>query len=104
MVNYTKPGEFYLRITRFSIGPDCQYELIDPSRSPGLQHALTLSAIRGVPVVVQHQQPGEKIQAVLQVNYVANDAVTTVEVVAFDLDELMKIADALIAQDQGGQP
>lgn len=101
---YQQPGHFDIGIRRFVIPADCQLNLVDIGRARGFQHALTLSEIRGVPVVIQHQAPGEKIQATLQVTFIIGDTVTMVEGVAIDLDELLKIADALIAQAWGIRP
>ena len=97
-LRYDRPDYFYIDIARFLLAPDAQIELLE--HQPSSQHAYTLGEIRGVPVVFQHQAPGERIQAILQVHFVTGDVVTLIESVAIDFDELIKIADALIAEIQ----
>jgi hypothetical protein len=90
-LQYERPQYFYIRIERFLIAPEGQVELVAPP--PGSQDALILNEIRGVPVVFLYQGP-------LQVHFVIDNVVTYVEGVAIDFDELIKIADGLIAQTQ----
>jgi hypothetical protein len=90
-LEYERPQYFYIRIERFLIAPEGQVELLAPP--PGSQDALILNEIRGVPVVFLYQGP-------LQVHFVMDNVVTYVEGVAIDFDELIKIADGLIAETQ----
>jgi len=90
-LQYDRPDYFYIRMQRFSIAPEGQVELLAPP--PGSQDALILNEIRGIPVVFLYQGP-------LQVHFVIDNVATYVEGVAIDFDELIKIADALIAQIQ----
>jgi hypothetical protein len=99
-VVYSQPRYFDITIRRWPIRAQCQFEIADPSRAPGIEHALTLTELRGVPVVIEHQEPGKKIQAVLQVTFVTGNVVTVVEGVAIDLDELIRIADEILALPQ----
>ena len=99
-LQYDRPEYFYIRIARFLIDPDGQVELIGHPAEGNIRFAYTLSEIRGVPVVYQHQAPGERIQALLQVHFVTDNVVTFIESVAIDFDELIKIADALIAETE----
>ena len=99
-LQYDRPEYFDIRIARFLIDPDGQVELIGHPAEGNIRFAYTLGEIRGVPVVYQHQAPGEQIQALLQVHFVTDNVVTFIESVAIDFDELIKIADALIAQIQ----
>lgn len=101
-VAYHQPEYFDIDIKRFLIAPDAKIELI--ADRPPLEHAFTLGEIRGVPVVFQHQAPAEQFQALLQVHFVTDNVVTFIESVAIDFDELIKIADALIAQTEEASP
>jgi hypothetical protein len=94
-LEYERPQYFYIRIERFLIAPEGQVELLAPP--PGSQDALILNEIRGVPVVFAYQGS-------LQVHFVVDNVVTYVEGVAIDFDELIKIADGLIAQIQQASP
>lgn len=95
-VRYEKPKQFYISVRRFLIPPDCRLEVTDLGRAPASLHAVTLSSIEDVPVVIRHQAPGKKVQAVLQVTFIEGDVVTTVESVASDLDDLINIARSMI--------
>jgi hypothetical protein len=99
-LQYDRPQYFDIRIARFLLDPDGQVELVAHRAEGDIRFAYTLSEIRGMPVVYQHQAPGEQIQALLQVHFVTDNVVTFIESVAIDFDELIKIADALIAQIQ----
>jgi hypothetical protein len=99
-LEYQRPGYFYIDIARFLLAPDAQVELIGDPAEGNLRFAYTLGEIRGVPVVYQHQAPGERVQALLQVHFVTDNVVTFIEGVAIDFDELIKIADGLIAQTE----
>jgi hypothetical protein len=92
-LQYDRPEYFWIRINRFLIAPEGQVELLAPPASA--QDALILNEIRGVPVVFAYG-------GVLKVHLVIGNVVTRVEGVAIDFDELIKIADALIAQMQQG--
>jgi len=91
-VAYHRPQYFDIRINRFHIAPEGQVELRAPPA--GGQDALILNEIRGHPAVFLYQGP-------LQVHFVIDSVLTYVEGVAIDFDELIKIADALIAQTEG---
>jgi hypothetical protein len=97
-LSYERPGYFYIRIIRAPRAPTCQIERV--AHTPESQHAFTLGEIRAVPVVFQHQAAGEPIQALLQVSFVMDNVLTGIESVAIDFDELIKIADGLIAESQ----
>jgi hypothetical protein len=103
-LEYERPQYFYIRIQRFLLAPDAQVELIGDGPSSEDQEAYTLGGIRGVPVVFNHQAPGQHIQAFLQVHFVTDNVVTVIEGVAIDFDELIKIADGLIGQMQEASP
>jgi hypothetical protein len=90
-LEYQRPGYFYIDIVRFLIAPDSKVQRV--GHTPGSGLAYTLSEIRGVPALFQHQAP-------LQVYFVSDGLLTFIESVAIDFDELIRIADALIAQTQ----
>ncbi len=94
--SYDQPGYFYIDVRRFVIPAGCQFEVQDIGRVPDSQHAITLTSLNGQRAVIQHQAPGEKIQATLQVMFIEGDVVTLVESVAMDLDELIKVAESLM--------
>ena len=94
-LEYDRPEYWPIVIKRFLIAPEGQVELLAPP--PGSQDALILNEIRGVPVVFLYQGP-------LQVHFVTGNVVTYVQGVAIDFDELIKIADGLIAQIQEASP
>lgn len=81
---------------RFVIPADCQFEVQDIGRATESQHAITLTTLQGEPAVIQHQAPGQKIQATLQVMFIEGNVVTLVESVAIDLDDLTKVAQSLM--------
>lgn len=100
-LQYDRPQYFYIRISRFLLAPDAQVELVAHRTEGDIRFAYTLSEIRSVPIVYQHQDPsGQHVQALLQVHFVVDDVVTFIESVAIDFDELIKIADPLIAEMQ----
>jgi len=102
-LQYDRPEYFYIRLGRRLMEADCKVELVAHRPEGDIRHAYTLSEMRGVPVVFQHQDPGgQHVQALLQVHFVTDNVVTFIESVAIDFDELIKIADALIAQMQEG--
>jgi hypothetical protein len=90
-LQYDRPEYFWIRIKRFHIAPEGQVELLAPPASA--QDALILNEIRGVPVVFAYG-------GVLKVHLLIGNVLTRVEGVAIDFDELIKIADALIAQTE----
>lgn len=96
--SYDQPGYFYIDVRRFVIPSDCQLEVQDIGRVADSQHAITLTSLNGQPAVIQHQAPGEKIQATLQVMFIEGDVVTLVESVAIDLDDLTKVAQSLMKE------
>ena len=87
-LQYDRPQYFYIRIVRFLIAPEGQVELLAPP--PGGQEALTLGEIRGVPVVYEPDP--------LRVHFVVGNVLTQIESPLMHLDELIKIADALIGE------
>jgi hypothetical protein len=101
-LQYDRPEYFYIRIQRFLIGADGKVQRVAHTTESG--HAYTLGEIRGILVLFQHQAPGEPIQALLQVYFVKDGVLTFIESVAIDFDELIKIADAIIAEIQEGSP
>ena len=86
---YYRPEYTEIRIMRFLIAPEGQVELLAPPA--GATEALTLGEIRGVPVVYE-QDP-------LRVHFVVGDVVTQIESPLMRLEELIKIADALIGRE-----
>jgi hypothetical protein len=92
-LTYQRPGYFYIDIQRFLIAPDSKVQHV--GHTPGSGLAYTLGEIRGVPVLFQHQAP-------LQVFFVTDNTLTFIESATIDFDELIKIADGLIAQAQQG--
>ena len=94
-LGYQRPGYFYIDIKRFLIAPDSKVELV--ADMPPLEPGVTLSEVRGVPVVYRYPGP-------LQVYFVSDNVLTFIESATIDFDELIKIADALIAQAQGASP
>jgi len=92
-VAYQRPQYFDIDIKRFLIAPDSKVQRV--GHTPGSGHAYTLGEIRGVPALFQHQAP-------LQVYFVSDGVLTFIEGVAIDFDELIKIADAMIAETEEG--
>jgi hypothetical protein len=95
---YIREDYFGILIGRIRSKPACKVERVE--ELPQGQHAYTLGEIRGLPVLYLHQTPGEKIQADLWVEFVIDGVLTRVSSVAIDFDELIMIADALIAEAQ----
>jgi hypothetical protein len=92
-LQYDQPGYHYIRIKRFQIAPEGQVELLAPPA--GAQDALILNEIRDIPAVFAYG-------GVLKVHFVIGNVLTRVEGVAIDFDELIKIADAMIAETEEG--
>lgn len=90
-LQYDRPEYFYIRIKRFHIAPEGQVELLAPPASA--QDALILNDVRGVPAVFAYGGG-------LKVHFLIGNVLTRVEGVAIDFDELIKIADALIAHTE----
>lgn len=86
---YERPQYFYIVIKRFLVAPDGRVRLV---ANPAAEVLYTLGEIRGVPVVY-HRDP-------LQIHFVQGTLLTQIEAPVSDLDELIKIADALIAQSE----
>jgi len=101
-LTFSQPDYFDISIGRGGVDPNCRVEYVEYLPEGG--HAYTLGQIRGVPILYQHQKPGEAIQADLWVEFVAGRVLTRVHSIAIDFDELLKIADALIAQYQQTAP
>ncbi len=101
-LTFSQPDYFDIQIGRVLLAPGCKVEYVE--YLPEGRHAYTLGEIRGVPVFYQHQAPGEAIQADLWAEFVIDDVATRVSSVAIDFDEIINIADALIAQFQEPPP
>lgn len=88
---YERPEYFYITIKRFLVAQDGRVRLV---ANPAAEVTYTLGEIRDVPVLY-HRDP-------LQIHFVQGEVLTQIEAPVLDLDELIKIADALIAQVQKG--
>jgi len=86
---YERPQYFYIVIKRFLVAPDGSVRLV---ANPEAEVTYTLGEIRGVPVVYDRDP--------LQIHFVQGTLLTQIEAPVSDLDELIKIADGLIAQAQ----
>ena len=94
-LTYQRPAYFYIDIQRFLIAPDSKVQRVGERAGSGFGY--TLGEIRGVPVLYYHPGP-------LQVLFVTGNVLTFIESATIDFDELIKIADGLIAQAQGASP
>jgi hypothetical protein len=90
---YDRPEYFGIDIKRFLVAPDGRIRLV---ANPEGEVTYTLGEIRGVPVVYNRDP--------LRIQFVDGNVLTGIEAPLLHLDELIKIADALIAQSQGGSP
>ncbi len=90
-LEYQRPQYFYIRIQRFLVDPDGRVRLV---ANPAAEVLYTLGEIRGVPVVYHRD--------LLQIHFVQGNVLMQIEAPVFDLDELIKIADAMIAEIQEG--
>jgi hypothetical protein len=90
-LSYQRPQYFGIDIKRFLVAPDTTIRLV---ANPAAEMLYTLGEIRGVPVVYHRD--------LLQIHFVQGDVLTQIEAPVFDLDELIKIADALIAETEEG--
>jgi hypothetical protein len=88
---YDRPQYFYIRIQRFLVDSDGWVRLV---ANPEAEVLYTLGEIRGVPVVYDRDP--------LQIHFVQGNVLTQIEAPVFDLDELIKVADAMIAEAQEG--
>ena len=88
---YQRPQYFGIDIKRFLVAPDGRVRLV---ANPAAEVLYTLGEIRGVPVLY-HRDP-------LQIHFVQGTLLTQIEAPVFDLDQLIEIADGLIAQTEEG--
>ena len=86
---YTRPEYFSITISRLLVAPEGRIRLV---ANPEGEVTYTLGEIRGVPVVYRSDP--------LDVDFVQGNVVTSIEAPLLHLDELIKIADGLIAQTQ----
>lgn len=96
-VQYQRTRYFPITIARTHVGSS-MVELVNPGRDTPF--AVTLTSISGVPVLVDHQAPGAKVQALMRVHVIQNGMYTVIEAPAFDLDELLEIARRLIESER----
>lgn len=94
-VEYTKPKQFPLTITRLMIDPSCPVELVQDE--PGSNSTKTLTTVQGLKAVVTHQ--AKPAQVPLAVEFIQGDTLTVVQAVAIDIDDLIQITSSL-AVDQ----
>ena len=87
---YTRPEYFGITIKRFLVAPDGRVRLV---ANPEAEVTYTLGEIRGVPVLYDRDP--------LQIHFLQGNVLTQIEAPLLHLDELIKIADGLIAQTQG---
>jgi hypothetical protein len=92
-LTYERPEYFYIEIKRFLVAPEAKIRLV---ANPQGDVTYTLGEIRGVPVVY-NKDP-------LQVHFVQGSVATHIEAPLLHLDEMIKIADGLIAQAQESSP
>jgi len=88
---YTRPEYFSITINRLLIAPEGKIRLV---ANPETKVTYTLGDIRSVPVVY-NEDP-------LQIQFVQGNVLTGIEAPLLHLDQLIKIADGLIAQAQEG--
>ena len=88
---YQRPQYFGIDIKRFLVAPDGRIRLV---ANPEGEVTYTLGEIRGVPVVYNRDP--------LKIQFVDGNVLTQIEAPVFDLDELIKIADAMIAETEEG--
>jgi hypothetical protein len=89
-LQYERPEYFPITIKRLLVAPDGRIRLV---ANPEADVTYTLGEIRGVPVVYDRDP--------LTIHFVQASLLTQIEAPLLHLDELIKIADALIAQIQG---
>jgi hypothetical protein len=86
---YQRPEYFDIDIKRFLVGQDGWVQLV---ANPEAEVTYTLDEIRGVPVVYNRDP--------LQIHFVQGNVLTQIEAPLLHLDELIKIADAMIAETE----
>jgi len=85
---YHRAEYFGIDIKRFLVAPDGRIRLV---ANPEGDVTYTLGEIRGVPVVYNRDP--------LQIHFVQGDVLTQIEAPLLHVDELIKIADALIGRE-----
>lgn len=98
--SYWQPGYFPIAMHRLLLRPDVVVDLVNPADT----FALTLGDSRGVPIVIRHAAPGIAIQGPFEVYFVTNDRLTTVEGAGIEVGQLIRIAESIITEIQGGRP
>ncbi len=91
-VEYARPRQFPILITRMVIDPSCVVETVEDE--PGGNETNTLTELRGVKAVVTHQTRGAQVPLV--VKFVQDSTLTVVQAVAIDMDDLLRIAESLV--------
>lgn len=98
---------FYERDRYFPIGVayapigDQLEELVNPGSESQL--AITLATVRDVPVVITHQAPGAEVQPPTNALWVFNGMRVSVFGNALPIEELLRIADSIIAAQGAGR-
>ena len=98
-LQYERSGYFPITLTRQVQRTDCPIQLVNYSGDAN--ESYTLSEVKGIPAVVQHQAPGKPSQVELAVRVLEGSTLTIVQGRAIDIDELMQTASALV---KGARP
>jgi len=98
-LQYERSGYFPIIVTRQVQRTDCPIQLVN--YSVDANESYTLSELKGIPAVVQHQAPGKPSQVELVVRVFEGPTLTIVQGRAIDIDELMQTASALV---KGARP
>ncbi len=93
-LQYERNDYFPITIMRQIQRPDCSVQLVKYSMDAN--ESYTLSDVKGIPAVIQHQAPGKPSQVALEVRVIEDSTLTLVQGRAVDIDELLKTASVLV--------
>lgn len=106
VASYWQPGYFPITIGRLLLTPGEIVDLVADVDTTGL--AMTLSEVRGVPIVITHPAPGVAIQGPMEVDFVIDDQLIHIEGTGIEVEQLIRVTESFIAQvqaqDRGGKP
>ena len=106
VASYRQSGYSPIGIGQVLLAPGEVVDLVADADATGF--AMTLSEVRGVPVVITHPAPGVVIEGPMEIDFVINDRLVHIGGIGIEVEQLIKVAESFIAKvqarDLGGKP
>jgi len=99
VASYRQPDYPAIGIGQVLLAPG---EVVDIVADDGTDFALTLSEVRGVPVAITHPAPGVVIEGGMEIEFVIGDRLVHIGGTGIEVQQLIRVAEAFIAQIQKG--